>query len=280
MSDPGWYPDPAGQPNHLRYFDGHDWAEAAVPANQVRATSPSTFDTPAAAGVGRPRRNRPAAIIIGVVVGVLALAVVAALIWQNTRPQTPAPTTSEPSTRAFDPNPYRCATAAPHQNTYPRDGRIHGGGLVFTADSDWNRVTGAAAVPAFASDGSGVQTLTSQDWGAMQSVGALSVADFPAPNRETALQLLHCTARLPFYEKVSRVEVINTVETTVDGRPGYRVDGRITTATPDAPIDLVTIAIVDTGNPESWGLFVGAAPESERQLINEVDSTLRSLMVE
>lgn len=47
MSAPGWYPDPAGAPDTLRYWDGSSWGETTVPAPP---RSPFAPPAPGAAG--------------------------------------------------------------------------------------------------------------------------------------------------------------------------------------------------------------------------------------
>ena len=73
-AQPGWYPDPAGDPNKLRYWDGMQWTEhlaepqptaggGAAPGT-AGATAPTTQDaapnaTSQASGQGAPQAGEP-----------------------------------------------------------------------------------------------------------------------------------------------------------------------------------------------------------------------------
>jgi len=68
---PGWYPNPSGEPNSVRYWDGQTWTEERqldAPAAQAAST-----DTSASAP---PKRNRKAMwiaagalVVVAVIVG-------------------------------------------------------------------------------------------------------------------------------------------------------------------------------------------------------------------
>ncbi|WP_370289047.1 DUF2510 domain-containing protein [Nocardioides sp.] len=49
MSAPGWYPDPAGAPDTLRYWDGSSWAETTMPAPPRSPFAPPAPGTDASA---------------------------------------------------------------------------------------------------------------------------------------------------------------------------------------------------------------------------------------
>lgn len=52
MATPGWYPDPSGQPNSFRYWDGQSWSEQTTP--DPYSPPPGTGQPPAAPTQGVP----------------------------------------------------------------------------------------------------------------------------------------------------------------------------------------------------------------------------------
>lgn len=84
MSQPGWYPDPAGTPSQYRYWDGTRWSD-------------TTSATPAGPPPTGPKRS-PVPILIAAGVLVVVVAVVAAVFLLRPASDTPAdgPVTSDP----------------------------------------------------------------------------------------------------------------------------------------------------------------------------------------
>lgn len=82
MSEPGWFPDPGGEPGRLRYWNGTSWSFTTVPEADFRPPAAAT-PTPAPAPIppvpappGRPGPNlrRAPLILIAAIVGALTLA--------------------------------------------------------------------------------------------------------------------------------------------------------------------------------------------------------------
>lgn len=270
MSAPGWYPDPAGRPDHVRYFDGQHWAEASVP----RAQNPGQGHSPDA-----PRRRGATPVVLAVLGGVLLLAVIGGLVWQNLGPsQIESPAAQRPPVVAPNPDNTPCPVVEQHRNDHPSDGQVHGGGLSFAPPDGFTQLRNEA-LPDFATDSAGLQHPVGEDWAAVVSVGALPISEFAGPNSEAAGRVLQCIAGSSFYGEGTTVDIHSGNETRIDGHPAYRIDARLDPTSAEAPTDLVSIAIVDTGDPESLGVFFGGTPESERAITRTVDHTLRTLKV-
>lgn len=270
MSAPGWYPDPAGRADHVRYFDGQHWAEASVPRGQAPGLSHSP-DAP-------PRRGATP-MVLAVLGGVLLLAVIGGLVWQNLRPgQVESPAAQQPPVVAPKPDDTPCPVVEQHRNEHPSDGQVHGGGLSLTPPAGFTPLR-SKALPDFATDSAGLQHPVGDTWAAVVSVGALPISEFAGPNSEAAGRVLQCIAGSSFYGQGTTVDVRSGTETQIDGHPAYRIDARLDPTRGAAPTDLVSIAIVDTGDPESLGVFFSGTPESERAMTRAVDRSLRTLKV-
>lgn len=74
---PGWYPDPTGRHDH-RWYDGARWTDHVGDAGRASIDALAA-DTGPSTGQ-RPPRNE-ALRVLGIVVGVLAVAVVALFAW-------------------------------------------------------------------------------------------------------------------------------------------------------------------------------------------------------
>ena len=72
----GWYPDPAGNPGSMRYFDGQVWTSHTA---ERPAVSPG-WNQPAVAGVGSDRAHPRARIWLWLA-GVIVIAVFIAVAW-------------------------------------------------------------------------------------------------------------------------------------------------------------------------------------------------------
>lgn len=274
---PGWYPDPAGQPDHLRYFDGQHWAEAAVPRGQV----PGQVPPPGPAGSSvpvAPRRKGPG-VVLAVLGVAFVLAIIGVIVWQNTKPGPPPPPVPSPASETFDADAHPCPSMPAHRNDHPNDGMVHGGGLAFDPPAGFEPFK-KSALPDFATDAAGVQYRVPPRWSALLSVGAIPISEYPGPTKAVTLQVLHCIAGSDFYPEGTTVEVLDGIERYVDNRTAYSVDARLISPDSAVPVDRVEVTVVMTRDSESLGVFFGAAPEGERSLTTIVDHTLSNLVVE
>jgi hypothetical protein len=203
------------------------------------------------------------------------------------RSPTPSPSPTPPPSGASSPNPsattppplVACPVGDPGaRQTYPADGRIHGGDLSFPAQSGWqqSRLTSGLSW-AYDVDG---QVLTIQpEWFAMFAVGALSVVDGFEQPEQAAEAVMQCTATSTFYEGFTARKDLHAKAMTVSGRPAWSVRAEIyvDTKRTTLPGDVVDVVVVDLGGPESLAMFWGAVPIGDQDLIEQLDEVIGEL---
>lgn len=319
MSQPGWYPDPAGAPNRFRYWDGARW-------------SSDTTDNPAASGPsgpagapGRPggdsRRRRLGPLIV-VLVALLVVVLAGVLVvrsltadrpivdpgplpsstvsgWDDssptTEPQTPSPTPSvsrpiptpsQTRTPTPTPSPTEELRACPQgqpttRQDHPSDGRIHGGGLSFPAARGWQDTSGTEFSWAY-DVGEQMTMAEAPSWYANLAVGALFTGDgFDEPRRAAEL-VMQCVITSGLYPYFTSREPVWSKAVTVDGRPAWSIRAEIRVDDPQLKTrgDTVEVIVVDSGSPESLSMFIGAVDIGNRSLAATLDSTIENLRVE
>jgi hypothetical protein len=275
MSAPGWYPDPGGAPGQFRYWDGTTW-------------SPTTSPTPGTPPTEPGNKKPPIGLFIGIAAGVLALALIAVLLilnpfkntditdgpvdtstptqtsWNETsKPTTPPPTGK--SATPTNPQPtggtnVNCAVGNPNQRTSDdRAGKLTGGGLVVNQVPGWTLDSAPMGI-SYAYD---VQSQSKQiaiGWMSNLAVGAVKKSDGFTDVQRSAEIAMQCMASSGFYTGFQRREDLDKGSRSVSGHNAYAITANIY-VTGQEPIkgDLVTVIVVDTGNPDYFGIYFGIA---------------------
>ncbi len=300
MSLPGWYPDPARTPGRFRYWDGHTWSP-------VTTTNPADPPPSPPSAPAEPRRRRGP--LIGVLAVALVLIIVAVFVVRaviiggagvtedplpastvsgfDDRSPTPTPTPTPPPSDSPTPTPssasrpplVACPVGEPDaRQTYPADGRIHGGDLSFPAQPDWD-LSRLSTGLSWAYDVNGQELRIQPDWFAMFAVGALSVVDGFEHPEQAAEAVMQCTATSNFYEGFTGRKDLHAKAMTVSGRPAWSVRAEIYVDTDRTtlPGDVVDVVVVDLGGPESLAMFWGAVPIGDEDLIAQLDQVIGEL---
>ena len=287
MPSPGWYPDPAGRPGHIRYWDGQAWSSAT-----------SAQPEPA----GPPQRRW----VPWTVVGIVALVVVTLVVWfafgsPSRRSILPDLNSASPSVPSWDEQPPEetpppvvepqggtlvdCPDhdTAPH-NVYPADGWLHGGGLKVRQIPRW-RIDQVRLgwVYDLSAQTDIVESSRLRKWFSMIGVGALNVADgFDSPH-VSAFQTMSCFATSRFYDGYTGRTDLRSEAITVNGRPGWHLRSEVRVEMKEFPHikgDWIDIIVVDTGSPESLGIFIASATIGDHARIDLVESAMESLTTE
>lgn len=277
---PGWYPDPDGTPDRLRYYDGRAW----------------TGNVRKAGGAGR---GRSAALITGGVI-VLVIIVVGVVVltrqtsgaftdanlptstvsgWDDSSP-TVEPSSAEPSGPPSA-RPVACDLAASNQlPDPPSDDRVHGGPLAFTRlPVSWQSPMATRRFP-YSRDAQ-VQTQRMREelgWEASAQVGVLTFDDRPDGEDATS-RLLQCLVTSDFYTSVDVTIAKNeTKSIKVGSTPATRLDALLTFSHPQLKTkgSLIRIIVVDS-DPRTY--YFHAVPMERDDLIAELDAATSSLAV-
>ncbi|BAK37277.1 hypothetical protein MLP_42630 [Microlunatus phosphovorus NM-1] len=306
MSQPGWYPDPAGAPNRYRYWDGHAWSPETT-------DHPGGASPPTAQSTGR-RRWGPVIMVIAAVVVAVLVGVVVIRGLQTDRPvadpdpgplpsstvsgwddssATPtlepsnipseAPSRPLPTATPSEARPLRpCPEGMPiSRQPYPSDGRMHGGGLSFPRVSGWDDASGLAYSWAY-DVGEQSIPVESPDWYANLVVGALFTGDgFDEPKRAADL-VMQCVITSGLYPYFTDREEVWSKPVTVDGHSAWSIRAKILIKDPKlkAKGDTVEVIVVDTDSPESLAMFIGQVNLGDTKLLRTLDSTIKNLRVE
>lgn len=269
----GWYPDPGGEPDRYRYWDGTSWSDE---------TSPEPGPPPPPTPSGRRRAILLAAVAVAVVAIVLA-----AWSFGRTadRPYTddPLPTPrlsggddSSPSgfpslSPSVSPSPSPvglCARGQPDtRSAHPQDSRVRGGNLSYPAAPELDP---AAPEPRLSFAWDVTQQVKSvharPGWLAQIALGQLRRADgFGASARRVAEQALRCTVTSTMYEPYTATRADRrSTATTVDGRRGWLIETDILVAVDGLPFagDHVFLVVVPDG--EDWSFFFSATPNGDQ----------------
>lgn len=298
MSTPGWYPDPSGAPGRFRYGDGRAWSQ-------------QTTDRPGGATGGEPpRRRRTLPMIIGAIALALVIGLIIVFVVRQldpgSRPITndPVPTSSESgwddSSPTATPSPSKspsptpspsasestrplteCPFGDPHGRAeHPADGRVHGGGLSFPRLPGWEDDVQTSGVSWAYDVGSQSKRLEPR-WFSLVAVGELRRSDgFTAP-RQAAESVVQCVASSSFYSHFESAKDLKAEAAKIDGHDAWwiRTEIRIDDPNVEADGDTVDVIVVDTGNPDTFGMFLGGVTIGDRDLLATLDSTVAGLRV-
>lgn len=290
MADPGWYPDPSGASEDLRYFDGTHWT------GELMAASAQSGGTDGNGGGNGSRAGLLAAIV--------AVVVISLLVWffvrpgggtspgfpEDTNSASPSITgwdeTSEPSappTPTNEPTDTGGAPAACPDDTYnrapnqPDNGRYTGGGLSFAEIPGWSNSRGWGLD--WASDRAGQRNEVTGSWVSIAVVGEIDREVFPSAQAATN-QLMQCMASSYYYQDFSGRKDLQNEAVTIDGKSGWKLVAEVTVSNrPDGVRgDVITIIVLDVGREGKLAVFCGEAPigDAERnQIINDASAGLQ-----
>ncbi len=290
MSTPGWYPDPAGNPGRFRYWDGAQWSSTTT-------TDPGHAPAPSAS---EPRPPRRWGWVVAVVATVLVAVIAAVVVVNRNRPgvaapvdtNTAAPTVSawnetstptpQPSSSASQPNPSRGTLVSCPSNggtsNFPVGGVLQAGGLQATAIPGWSP-GGFSLRWAYSTEA--VTDVVYPGWFSVASVSALSVADgFEAP-QQSAEAVMSCFASSSYYVGYTGRHDLLNQRVTIDGHRGWHLRSEIyvnIAQLPQVQGDVVDVIVVDTGSPESLGLFMSSytiGDSGRGALVNQCIASLR-----
>lgn len=295
MSSPGWYPDPAGDPDLQRYWDGSGWSSQTRPLDRSAPEGPSAWPeleqqqaeawSPVEA---QPRRRRTGLVVALSVAAVLVIGggVAAAVSLGGDDSAGPAPAAG-PSASAPT-SPSASSTAIPLVNDCPssdysgeekqaKDGRVHGGGLSFPHQpgSTWHEFGFA-----WVNDGQSESVKLKGSWAREYAVGRLPSWNGYRSLQSTAETLMSCIAHdKDSYPNATRFEPKYSRATKVSGDDAWEVRANVYVADAPYPGGTVQVVVVDTGG-KGYSAFMGDAPIGVKSDLAVLDEVVRGLRVD
>jgi Protein of unknown function (DUF2510) len=286
---PGWYPDPGGQPERFRYWNGTTWSVD---------TTDDPSQTPPSAGMGAAAASRPRAARWLILITVLSVLVAAGSIALQLRDRaleppvlfpTPSagredrasrPDTSPGPDRSPQPRAIGCPDGAPDARApHPADNRVYGGNLsfprvdTFVPERAENRLSFAYDVT------QQIRTVSLEPpWIAQLALGRLVADGYPRDARHTAELVTECIVASDLYRTHGPTRRdLESRPITVSGIDGWLITTDVVVDVEDLPIPGDRVAVVVVPDGADWGVFFGAVPIGDATLTETLTRTVLSL---
>lgn len=192
---------------------------------------------------------------------------------------------TDPSTE--EPSVLQCTGGLPTQGVTGQQGRLMtGGGLQLPQPADYESGLDQSLAFTFADGVYAPSKIIEQGatsgWVAVYALGSLSRGNgFDSP-RQAAETVVACmTQSADFYQDLTGSTELASSETVVDGLPAWQLTEEIRIDNPDLEVegDIAKVVVVDTGDGETYGLFVSVVPIGDEAMIDQQDAAVGKLKV-
>jgi hypothetical protein len=191
---------------------------------------------------------------------------------------------TEGSSSTVKPTGIQCTggSPAPATDPDPAAAELTGGGLSIPRNPAYELATGDQVSFGFANAFVLQYTEVEEKWISLTGVGALPRAngfDDLAVAAEVIMQCLTSSENV-YSGFTGRTDTVNE-ETTVDGKPAYRITAEVRVDTPEVSVegDLTDVIVVDTGDPASYGIYIGMAALGHDDLISANEAVIDQIKV-
>lgn len=298
---PGWYPDPAGAPGRFRYWDGSSWSSETT--DNPASARPMGFASQGTSPQdGRSGGKGP---LIALLAGLLVLALLVwamffrggdefkavpedtnsasptGPVWNETSPATPSTGVSEPAPTggAMVECPSGGGVTTPMQGN-----EVRGGGLVIPALEGWDDAANQFFSLPWTQGMQGqtrvIHSAGGTSWFSVQAVGALPVSEGFEEPRNSARMMMSCFATSGYYSGYSGRKDLVTEAVSIDGKKGWHLRSEVYVQMEQLPQvagDVIDVVVVDTGSPESLGVFVSSATIGDAPVQDAVDGSREAM---
>ncbi|WP_435771292.1 DUF2510 domain-containing protein [Nocardioides sp. SYSU DS0651] len=160
--------------------------------------------------------------------------------------------------------------------------RISGGGLTIPRLGGYTVDLRVSEALTFADDIVVQYSFVSDQWVSEYAVGALpkdSGFEDPAQAAEIVMQCL--TMNDQVYRGFDTRTDVKNEAITVDGRPAHLITSEIRVDDPDVSLegDVTSVVVVDTGDPETFGVYLGVVPIGDTNLIAQQERVIDRIRV-
>jgi len=195
-------------------------------------------------------------------------------------PTDESPTEPTETTPAGDP----CTGGTPGEGgSASANGRIRGGDLELPPVRGFSPVEiQLVSTFTFADGVAAVGRQIEEGWIALYSVGGLPNANGFTDLAASADQVITCMSQSPnFYRNFTERNDLERESIQVDGHDAYSVTTELRIDDPDVQVDgdVAKVIVVDTGDDDSFGLYVSVVPIGDRKLINQQEAATQQLEV-
>lgn len=287
MSQPGWFPDPAGQPGHFRFWDGQQWS-AETTTDPASAPPPGGNFAQPKGGAGR---------WVGIAAILLTMVLVAWLVLratggdiggggakEDTNSSTPTisswdetstPTPSEPEGSGA--SMVNCPEGGATRGEGIRDGRLRVRGMSVES-LGWGR--SGFSLPWMYEISSEIKSIT-PTWMSVNAVGLVKKSDgFTTPQR-AARAAMSCFGTSGYYRGFTGRKDIKSESYQVNGHATHWLRAEVyVNDQGDIQGDVIDIVVVDLGDPEYLGVYLNSATIGDGAVQAEVDRSRESLTVD
>lgn len=299
MSSPaGWYPDPGGQRGAFRYWNGSTWSaqlsssQTAPPPSgglgQPTSNAPQFGQYGYQPGMGyapQPEKKRNVGLWIGILVGVLVVALIGYGVFRLASQGSLTPTGGTAGGNSTAKVcPVNNQSLAPIIHT--KDGRVHGGMLSFPQlGSPWEAPSPDNRVP-FGRDVMVQNAMVesayngTNSWVASVLVGELAAGDGFFSPQEGSEIVVKCLIGA-FYANavVTRDDKVNKA-TTVGGKDAWLVETHLTFDIPKLKTKGETaIVLIVATSADASSLFYASIPDTSPQFMQPARDSMAALTV-
>lgn len=327
MTEAGWYPDPAGQPQTYRYWDGTSWSQDTT--GDPYSPPPPSFGQVPTPGYGAATPSAGGARGSGLTVLLVVVAVLALIglsvggffgyralagdddtddgdassatdsattdptgssIPTESSGSTDATTPAESTTTDTTVTDQQCRGGVPTPSVTPGTDaqEVSGGALSIPVPPGYAPDTSYATAFEFADAFTPLQKVIEQTdsdygWVSIYGVGGLRRSNGFDEPAQAAEVVMTCMAQSKdLYNHFTGREDLGSGEITVDGNDAYQITAELRVDDPDLTVegDVAQVIVVDTGDPDQFGLYITVVPIGNQELIRQQEAMVDRITVD
>lgn len=171
----------------------------------------------------------------------------------------------------------------PEADPGPSPATISGGGLTIPVPAGYTVAVELSPPHSFADQILVAFKSVEESWITEFAVGALPRSNGFDDVAEAAEIIMQClTTNVDIYEGFSERTDLKREEITVDGKPGYVITSEIRVENPKVTVegDVTSVVVVDTGDEDSYGLFLGVGTLGDPTSTALVDTQIAAIQVD
>lgn len=189
---------------------------------------------------------------------------------------------TDPTTGAT-PTTLQCNGGFPAPEEPRKDDQISGGGLTIPVVSGFDVDTLQAGAFTFTDEFTPQIRIIEDGWIALYGVGALNKANgFETPEQAAEVVTQCMTASSQIYDGFSDRTDLESGPITIDGREGFSLETEIRVDNPEISVegDRAQVIVVDTGDADTWGLYISVVALGDLTLIDQQADTVDEITVQ